>query len=177
MENDNRDDANKLKKLYAVTKRKNKSEDDYHVARIVYDTDKLNICFHQDRLCFQVYHSDLKEKVLTFDVAEAVAAMMRIPKMLLDKEIWKIKITNKDKDIQPIKALYWLSGGNDEWVNLDNYNMSWSSASTFFEELLGKELKNGVNKCDTLGDIRKLLERRFNLGRLYELALSKGFSR
>ena len=177
MENDKRDDANKLKKLYAVTKRKNKSEDEYHVARIVYDVDKLSICFHQDRLCFQIYHPDLKEQILTFDAAEAVAAMMRIPKMLLDKEIWKIKISNVDKDVQAIKALYWLTGGNDEWVNLENYTINWSSASIFFEEKIGKELLNGINKCDTLGDIRKLLERRFNLGRLYELALSKGFAR
>jgi len=177
MEHDKQDAAGKPKKLFVVSRRKKQSEDDYSATKIVYDVDKLSIGFHQDRLCFQIFHPDLKEQVLTFDVVEAVAAMMRIPKMLLDREIWKIKISNKDKDIQPIKAFYWMTGGNDEWVSLDNYSDSWSKASTFFEDKLGKELSRGVKKCCTLGDIRKLLERRFNLGRLYELALAEGFAR
>ena len=175
MEHD-KPETNKPKKLLVVSK-KGKPVDDYSVTKIVYDTDKLNIGFHQDRLCFQIYHPDLKEQVLTFDVVEAVAAMMRIPKMLLDKEIWKIKITNKDKDIQPIKAFYWLTGGNDEWSTLNNYTNNWSTACIFFEDKLGKELQCGIKKCNTLGEICKLLERRFNLGRLYELALANGLAK
>jgi hypothetical protein len=177
MENDKEGGANKPKKLFVVSRRKKKTEDDYSITKIVYDTDKLNVGFHQDRLCFQIYHTDLREQVLTFDAAEAVAAMMRIPKMLLDIEIWKIKLSEKDKEIQPIKAFYWMTGGNDEWVSLDNYSQNWRQASLFFEDKLGKELLRGVKKCTTLGDIRKLLERRFNLGRLYELALEEGFAR
>ena len=175
MEHDKQGD--KPKKLYVAKRRKNKKEDDYSPTKIVYDADKLNIGFHQDRLCFQIFHPDLREQVLTFDAAEAVAAMMRIPKMVLDKEIWKIKLNQKDKDIQPLKAFYWMTGGNDEWVSMDNYCFNWQKASAFFEEKLGMQLLRGVKKCDTLGDIKKLLERRFNLGRLYELALAEGFAR
>lgn len=173
MERAKKDDDSPKRTYVRRPKSKKKDVDS---AKIVYDTDRMNIALHQERLCFHIYHNELREQVLTFDIAEAVAAMMRIPKYLLNREIWKIKLTDKDKEIQPIKALYWLSGG-EEWVSLDNYTTTWKVASQLFEDEFGKELKACIKNCQTLGDVQRVLDKKFNLSRLYEMALSRGIAK
>lgn len=151
--------------------KKTKEERTLDLAKIVYDNDRVNVAIHQEKLCFHISYRELREQVLTFDVAEAVAAMMRIPKLLLNKDIWQIKLSPKDKEIQPLKALYWLSGA-EEWNTFDNYNVTWSKASTLLENNFGNKMKNCIKKCQNLNDIKEALEKEFNLSTIYEYALS-----
>ena len=64
---------------------------------------------------------------ITTDIAEAVAIMMRNPR--IDNSIWSKKIEINYESIDPQKALYWLSGGDNEWITLQNYK------SKFFLEI------------------------------------------
>ena len=150
-------------------------ETDHHLSKIIYQSDKLTIANYQNRLCFQIDSKELKEQVMTFDVFEAIAAILRIQDY--DRNFWHIKITDKDFEIIPIKAIYWLSGGNDEWCNLDNYNISWSIAAELFEKEFEKGIFEELHKCKTLLDVKKMILNNYNFSNFYEYAISKGFAK
>ena len=165
----------KSKKSIVRKKQSIKIENDDCFSKIIYQSEKITIANHQDRLCFQIESKELKEQILTFDVFEAVAAILRIQNY--DRNFWNLKISEKDFDIIPIKAIYWLSGGNDEWSNLDNYNISWSIAAELFEKEFEESITNDINKCKTLGDIKKLILKTYNFSTFYEYAMSKDFAK
>jgi len=60
------------------------------------------------------------EDHITQDVAEAVAILMRKPQ--INNSIWSKEINIDLDHIDPRKCLYWLSGGDNEWIKLHNYN-------------------------------------------------------
>lgn len=110
---------------------------------------------------------------VTEDVAEAVAIMMRNKNV--DKSFWDKKINQNDSiTIDPRKCLYWLSGGDREWVKLSNYNTTWSECESQFEEEFKYLIKWIVNRSKTLGEIKNLFIEYLNLPTLYEFALDRG---
>lgn len=166
----------KSKKSIVKKKRQStKVETDHRLSKIIYQSDKLIIANYQDRLCFQIESKELKEQVLTFDVFEAVAAILRIQDY--DRNFWHLKISEKDFDIVPIKAIYWLSGGNDEWSNLDNYCISWSIAAELFEKEFEKCIFEDLIKCSTLRDVKDIILKNYNFSTFYEYAMSKDFAK
>lgn len=111
-------------------------------------------------------------KELTFDLAEAVAILMR--KMDFNDDIWNLEITDVVVEkITPAKSLFWLSGGYSEWRTLENYNKPWSEYYLDFQEEFGYLIINIIKKSKTLKDIRDLFIKHLNLPVLYEFALSK----
>ena len=111
-------------------------------------------------------------KELTFDLAEAVAILMR--KMDFNDDIWNLEITDVVVEkITPAKSLFWLSGGYSEWRTLENYNKPWSEYYLDFQEEFGYLIINIIRKSKTLKDIRDLFIKHLNLPVLYEFALSK----
>jgi len=112
------------------------------------------------------------KKEITTDLAEAVALMMNIE----DKNLWNLEI-NHNIQIDPEKCLYWLSGGNKEWIFLENYNRPWVDCYLDFQEEFGFIIIEIIKNSKTLGDIKKGLLKYLNLPTLYDFALCKGFVR
>ena len=109
---------------------------------------------------------------VTTDVAEAVAIMINMD----IKELWGIEL-NHTSDVDPEKCLYWLSGGNKEWLLLDHYNRPWVDCYLDFQEEFGFMIIEIVKNSKTLGDIKDEFIRYLNLPILYDFALSRNFIR
>ena len=110
---------------------------------------------------------------ITTDVAEAVSIMMRIPN--LDETIWEKELPMDFDTVEPRRALYWLSGGDNEWVALQNYNRPWSQCDIEYQEEFGFMVMSILKKSKKLKDIKQGFIRYLNLPTLYEFALSQGY--
>ena len=111
-------------------------------------------------------------KEMTNDLSEAVTIMMRVCKP--DDSAWDIKVSNTDiENITPEKSLFWLTGGTQEWKNLENYNKPWSECHIDFQEEFGILIVNIVKKSKKLSDIRDDFFKYLNLPILYDFAISK----
>jgi hypothetical protein len=110
---------------------------------------------------------------ITTDIAEAVAIMMRVPN--IDDLIWNKELPFDVENIDPKKTLYWLSGGDKEWITLQNYNQPWSKCVLEFQEEFGFMVLSIIGKAKKLKDIRDGYIKYLNLPVLYEFALSQNF--
>jgi hypothetical protein len=110
---------------------------------------------------------------ITTDVAEAVSIMMRNPN--LDESIWRKELLLDFSTVKPRRSLYWLSGGDNEWVTLQNYNRPWSECDLEYQEEFGHMIMSILKKSKTLEDIKNGFIRYLNLPVLYEFALSQGY--
>ena len=110
---------------------------------------------------------------ITTDIAEAVAIMLRIQN--IDESIWSKELPIKIEDVEPRRALYWLSGGDKEWISKQNYNRPWSECDIEFQEEFGFMIMSILKKAKNLNDIRNGFVRYLNLPVLYEFALSKNY--
>ena len=110
---------------------------------------------------------------ITTDIAEAVAIMMRISN--IDESIWQKQLPIDMENIEPRRSLYWLSGGDKEWINRQNYNISWSECDFEYQEEFGFMIVSILKKAKNLGDIRNGFIRYLNLPILYEFALSRNY--
>ena len=115
-------------------------------------------------------------EIITTDLAEAISILMRESEMEDDK-IWKTIITENIESIEPRRALYWLSGGDVEWITLENFNRNWMDCEWDFQEEFGFTLIEIVKKSKNYDDIRKGFRKKLNLPVLYEFALKKNFVR
>ncbi len=111
---------------------------------------------------------------ITTDVSEAVAIMMR---RNIDESIWNKSVLINYEDIEPRRSLYWLSGGDSEWMTFRNYNIPWHECDLEFQEEFGFMVISILKKSKTLGDIRDGFIQYLNLPILYDFALDKGFVR
>ena len=111
------------------------------------------------------------EDHITQDVAEAVALLMR--KRNIEKSIW-LKEMSFDVDfLDPRKCLYWLTGGDSEWIKLHNYKKPWVECDSQFAEEFEFVIRWIVKKSKNLQDIKDGFIEHLNLPVLYEFALSK----
>jgi len=110
---------------------------------------------------------------ITYDVAEAVAILMRMDSV--DDIIWNSEFKIDYDIISPRKSLYWLSGGNNEWVNPTNYNREWTSCDFEFEEEFGFIVISALKRARNLRQVKEEFIRYLNLHTFYEFALARGF--
>jgi hypothetical protein len=111
------------------------------------------------------------EDHITQDVAEAVAILMRKPN--ISKSIWSKEI-NVDLDtIDPRRCLYWLTGGDNEWVKLHNYKKPWNQCDELFVQEFDFVINWIVKKSKTLEDVKNSFIEYLNLPTLYEFALKR----
>jgi hypothetical protein len=109
----------------------------------------------------------------TNDLGETVSMLMKFNN--INEEIWNIEIGEIDTwEITPSNSLYWLSGGDIEWLGGDNYTKNWSDVYLEFQERFGDDVINIIKESKTLGDIKKGFLNRLNLPTLYEFAIEIG---
>jgi len=111
-------------------------------------------------------------KEMTNDLSEAVTIMMRVCKP--DDSAWDIKVNNTDiENITPEKSLFWLTGGSQEWKNLENYNRPWCDCYLDFQEEFGFMIIKIIKDSKKLSDIRDGFIKYLNLPIIYDFAMSK----
>ena len=115
-------------------------------------------------------------EVITNDLAEAISILMREHDTVDDK-IWKTTISVNIEQIEPRRAIYWLSGGDREWLTLENFNKNWTECEWDFQEEFGFTIIEILKKSKTYDDVRKGFTKKLNLPILYEFALRKNFVR
>ncbi len=140
------------------------------LSELVFIADKLSVSREKSEWYFEV------GKEFTTDIAEAVALLMR--NFDYNHSIWETEINGVNtEDITPERSLFWLSGGYQEWRNLDNYNRPWYDCYLEFQEEFGFLIINIVKKAKKLSDIRDGFIKYLNLPVLYEFAISRDLVR
>lgn len=150
--------------------RKRKIETDSKGSKNIYTSKFLNVSVENKEYFFEIGSE------LTNDIAEAVAILMS--RVDWNSSVWELQI--KDiitENIAPEKALYWLTGGNSEWRNLEHYKKPWSEYYLDFQEEFGIIIINSIKKSNSLKDIRNNFSKYLNLPVLYDFAISKDMIR
>lgn len=132
--------------------------------KLVYSDEKIKINKSEKDIFFEIGTE------ITTDISEAVVLMMS--RCESSNEIWDLELET-EKEIEPSKALFWLTGGIREWKNLENYNKPWSECHIDFQEEFGILIVNIVKKSKKLSDIRDDFFKYLNLPILYDFAISK----
>lgn len=120
-----------------------------------------------DELFFEI------ENELTSDLSEAIA--IAINKGINDSGFWEINYNIDINNVSPDKTLYWLSGGDKEWINKLHYNKSWSEVYLSFQQEFGMNIISIINKSKTFGDIKTEFLKKLNLPIIYEFSLENGY--
>lgn len=107
---------------------------------------------------------------ITNDVAEAVAIMI-FNKVSFDDPIWNTFLGNVN-DVNPIRSLYWLTGGIDVWGYGRTKIDCWSDCGRIYEEEYGDDIIDIVSKSKKLSDIRNGFLHNI---RLYNNSYSSGY--
>jgi len=105
---------------------------------------------------------------ITIDFCEAVAIMMS--KIRKDDPIWSTKIVF-DRNINPVKSLYWLTGGHKEWRQPEHYRGNWGKFSAKFSERWSDKILKISKRAKTLSDVRSGFLKEVNFLDIYEFAL------
>ena len=109
------------------------------------------------------------EDHITQDAAEAVAILMRKPN--LDKTFWGKEIRVDLDLVDPRKCLYWLTGGDNEWVKLHNYKKPWNECDDLFVEEYDFVISWILKRSKTFGDVKKYFIEYLSLPTLYEFSI------
>lgn len=130
---------------------------------------KLVDCIYEDAItaCIddagQIYYLVYKLKIDTDDVVELAAGLNYIKY----KEKNSIRDIRYDKtECNPNKSLYWITGGDKVWNNLDWYKYS---------DIINDELSDIIihiwETSETIGELQDRLLKTLNPARIYELLL------
>lgn len=109
---------------------------------------------------------------VTNDLVEAVTILMKTKG--ITEDIWNIEIKSVNLgEISPSRSLFYLTGGEEEWCVMANYNKTWSECHLDFQEEFGFMVIRILKRSKKLSDIRDGLKKYLNLPILYDFALSK----
>lgn len=141
---------------------------------ILYQNDTKDVTVYGDngRLYFESSNPILEEEFGSYDCGESVAALMRLKTVFDDEKFWNLKVGSSKYDVNPERALYWLSGGNREWKTNDTYAYEWLEVHSIFEHKFRDIVYEIVENAETLKDIKEEFMNQLNLPVLYEFALS-----
>lgn len=135
------------------------------ISELVFSDEKLKINKVGDECIFEIGTE------ITTDLAEAVTIMMRVCDNR--NKIWDLKIEGNIENIIPAKSLFWLTGGHNEWRNMEHYSKPWCECYLEYQEEFGFLIINSVNRSKTFGEIRNYFIKYLNLPVLYEFSISK----
>ena len=134
---------------------------------------KIQIFKESDLYYFECNNIKLSN-FITNDYMEAVAALMKLKDTFDFDNLWEIPISNKMRDnININRSLYWITGGDREWVCNKTYNKTWAEYYEIFVDKYSKRLEKIIDKCETLGEVREEILKYMSLPMVYEFALSK----
>lgn len=112
---------------------------------------------------------------ITNDYLEAVSALMKLKNLINYDDLWNIEINKQMKESVSInKCLYWLTGGDREWIINKRYNQRWSEICDVFIDQYSDIINEVICDSNTLNDVRVHLIKDLNLPVLYEFSLDKG---
>ena len=135
---------------------------------VIYNSNKVRVSKELNgELFFEI------ENEVTSDLSEAVAMSMNFG--IRDEIFFNTEFNININNISPDKALYWLTGGDIEWVTKKHYNKAWSDVYLMYQEEFGMQIINIIKKSNTLCEVRNGFVKYMNLPTLYEFSLNKGF--
>jgi len=135
---------------------------------VIYSSDRIRVNKELNgELFFEI------DNELTTDLAEAIAIVLN--KGIKDNNFWEMTFNINIQNISPDKTLYWMSGGDKEWISKSHYKKSWSDVYLIFQEEYGLFVIDTINKSKTFGDIKNEFLKKLNLPTLYEFSLEKGY--
>ena len=136
--------------------------------KILWRNNKVSIINIEGQIIFEI------RDYTTVDLVEAVVLMANIS---VKDDVWSLSTNNFDKNIDPEKSLYWLSGGDSEWMTLEHYSESWYNLHQDFSIKWSPIINSIVSESKNLAEIKEELEKRLNLAIIYDWAISRGFTR
>ncbi len=135
---------------------------------IVYQSGRIKVCKElNNEMFFEI------ENELTTDLSEAIA--MYINLNIKDTKFLDIEFKINTNNISPDKTLYWLSGGDKEWLSKNHYSKSWSEVYLEYQKEFGTMIIYIIKNSKTLNDVRNQFLSKMNLLTLYEFALNNGY--
>lgn len=143
----------------------------------IYENNMSGIYIEQDFLgnfFLEIDNIDLENKIISYDVSEIVAILMRVSDVKNNDNIWNIHISD-DKDMSSHKALYWLSGGDKLWKSDKYYNVHWEDVKNLYNENFSNIIYDIIDDSLTFGDIRDGFKKKLNLQVFYEFALDNNY--
>ena len=106
----------------------------------------------------------------TYNVAEAVAILIRIPELANENYIWDSELNLIDQNIEStLGATQWLSGGPKTWKKM---KLDWLEYSDQLDDQFSQKIIDIVKASNTLGDIREKFYRHLNLDKIYNTMLA-----
>lgn len=139
---------------------------------LIYESSDIKIWEEfNGKLFFESENPILCGTFMSNDYSESVACLMRLPKVFNDNKLWNIKINNK-YDISTKNVLYWLTGGNSEWMDKKNYKYEWDEVESIFNHHFENTILDIISRSNTLGDIKRGFMKHLNLPIIYEFSLN-----
>jgi hypothetical protein len=144
------------------------------VENVYFEDTRIRVFEENDgKLYFEKIAKDGRIALCSNNYLEAVACLMKF-KHFHHSNLWDIKVTNKMKDsLNYGDILYWLSGGDKEWLENNTYTDNWSVCRELFITKFQKKIENINESCKTLGEVRLNFLKYFNLPNIYNFSLKK----
>jgi hypothetical protein len=138
------------------------------------DLVKSNIqVFKENNVYYFESNNEKLSNFITNDYMEAVAAFMKLKDTFDLNYLWDIKVTDEMRENLSVnKTLYWITGGDREWVENKTYKKTWIEYSNIFVKKYQKRIET-IKECKTLGEVRDEFLKHMNLPMIYEFALTK----
>ena len=114
------------------------------------------------------------KKIITNDILEAVAILMKLDNFKNDKILWELDIIGfkNDLDIKYSDVLYWILGGE---VGMSIYKYKWFYMSDFFVKKYKRTLTAILKNSKNLYDVRKSLLKKIPMQSVYDFSIKKDF--
>lgn len=111
------------------------------------------------------------------DLFEIVILGINNISIINDKDFWKLKINNIDKNnANCINLIYYLTGGDKMWKyqSINIWNITWIELSNILLNKFEKEIKKILKSCKTLNDIKiNILNGKINSELFYNYGLKE----
>ena len=90
------------------------------MGNLLFESDLIKVSKEANKI---LYFESNQWQLNTYDVIEGVAALIKMNVPYEDK-VWDIQVKEKWNSSAD-KALYWLSGGDKEWLDGKRYKYQW----------------------------------------------------
>ena len=139
------------------------------MGNLLFESDLIKVSKEANKI---LYFESNQWQLNTYDVIEGVAALIKMNVPYEDK-VWDIQVKEKWNSSAD-KALYWLSGGDKEWLDGKRYKYQWKDVFHIFTHKYSDIIYDVLEKAETLKDIRDGFNKHLPMTKLYEFSLNNG---